>query len=148
MSGVVRDPAKLVPAFREVIELVLADLREEGHDPVVHETWRSEERAEQLFLEKKSRTKKSTHRLGLAVDCICRRHRWGCHEHKCDFFERWGILAERRGLTWGGRWPGFADKPHVQAIPLRLQALAWATAEDQRDTLVRTFLAGLLVASR
>jgi hypothetical protein len=142
-----RDPALLVPAFRERVEVVLNELREHGYDPVIHETLRSRERAEQLVKEGKSNAKGlSMHCLGLAVDCICRKHRWGCHQAGCDFFERYGVIAERHSLTWGGRWTSLVDLPHVQAVPVRLQGLARATNVDHLNTFALTYFAGLVRA--
>jgi hypothetical protein len=146
VSEVQRDLKLLVPAFRERVEIVLNELREQGYDPVVHETLRTKERAEQLVKEGKSLAKGlSMHCLGLAVDCICRKHRWGCHQAGCDFFERYGVIAENHGLCWGGRWTSLVDLPHAQCIPVRLQALARSTQPEHLDTFARVYLANLLV---
>lgn len=145
MSERSSETGKLVLAFWERFKPVLDDLRKEGFAPVVHETLRSKERAQALVKAGKSLAKGglSMHCYGIAIDCVCALHKWSCHDHGCQFFERYGVLAEKRGLTWGGRWTTLRDLPHVQAVPVRLQALVRATDQQHMDTLVRAVFAGL-----
>jgi peptidoglycan L-alanyl-D-glutamate endopeptidase CwlK len=146
MQSRLSDPGLLAPAFRAKLEAVLSALRAVGHDPIVHETMRSQARAQQLVADGKSKAKGglSMHCYGIAADVICGRHRWDCHKHKCDFFEAYGVTAEKHGLTWGGRWRTLVDKPHVQAVPVRLQNKVRALPDEHVETFVASFLAGLV----
>lgn len=141
------DIGLLVEPFREKIAALLVALKGQGYHPVLHETLRSAERAEQLVQQGKSKAKggRSMHCYGLAADIICGDHQWDCRRHQCAFFDALGAQAEDLGLTWGGRWTALVDLPHVQAIPIKLQALARATAPEHMGTLVSTYFAGLLV---
>lgn len=134
----------LVPAFKERLLLVLHELRGQGYSPVVHETMRSMERAQKLVAEGKSKAKGglSMHCFGLAADVICGAHGWKCKANDCPFFAELGLAAERRGLTWGGRWRTLVDEPHVQAVPVRLQNDVRAMPAEQLDGYVRRLLSG------
>lgn len=139
------DASLLVPAFWERLKPVIDELRGQSFKPVLHETLRSKERAAQLVKEGKSKAKGglSMHCYGLAADLICGEHQWDCRRNHCRFFETLGECAKDAGLTWGGEWVSIVDLPHVQAIPLGLQALARAADPEHMDTFVRTYFAGL-----
>jgi hypothetical protein len=122
-SGVCHDIERLHPAFRARVELVLADMREAGHDPVIWETYRTPERAKQL--EERGASKngaKSIHcyaddagRVG-AVDVISESKMWfrGDAKGAKAFFGDLHEIAERHGLyviDWDG--------PHLQFLPVK-----------------------------
>jgi D-alanyl-D-alanine carboxypeptidase-like protein len=136
------DLGLLVPAFRERVELVLADLRAAGYAYRVHETARSRERALMLVAKGKSLAKGglSMHCFGCAMDVICAKHTYFCRDNGCDFFERYGVAAEKHGLIWGGRWMSLNDAPHVQAVPIRLQDRIRTMPADEIDAFVRKHL--------
>lgn len=124
MGGeIVSDVARLVPAFRTRLQSALQALHGQGYRPVVHETWRSPERARALVASGKSSARGglSMHCYGVAADVICGDHQWDCARHHCRFFETLGACAEDAGLTWGGRWTLLHDLPHVQGVPLSRQ---------------------------
>lgn len=136
------DLGLLVPAFRERVELALADLRAAGYAPRVHETARSPERAKMLVAKGKSMAKGglSMHCYSIACDVICAKHTYYCRDNSCDFFERYGVAAENRGLIWGGRWTSINDRPHVQGVPIRLQDQIRAMPADEIAEFVRKHL--------
>ena len=135
----------LLPSFRVLVEDLVARMRERGFDPKVHETYRSPERAKLLVLQGRSRARGlSLHCFGAAADIISksRGYEWP------EFFRALGDEAKSLGLTWGGDWDSdpntpnrFDDRPHVQAIPVRLQDAFRALQTDgERDRYVRARL--------
>ena len=121
----------LAPKFRLAVLDVLAYMRTLGHEPIVFETLRTEER--QAFLHGFGReyddgrgvvTHSDTaadtwHGYGLAVDIICARTRWGASS---AFWQALGAACLNFGLVWGADWntngrtddERFVDRPHVQ----------------------------------
>ena len=51
------------------------------------------------------------HGFGLAVDIVHARRYWLAPE---EFWASLGSAARRHGLVWGGDWPSFPDRPHLQ----------------------------------
>lgn len=120
----INDMDLLLSSFRARLNAALEDLREQGYWPRVHETWRSQQRQQELRRRGVTRTLRSMHMLGLAADVVCAEHWWGCKGKGCDFFRALGKAVKRQGLCWGGgmfpvnRLTGrrFRDLPHVQAV--------------------------------
>lgn len=136
------DTSLLVPAFKERLDRALIALVGQGYHPVVWETLRSKERAQDLVRRGKSKAKGglSMHCYGVAADVVCRDHKWDCHKAHCGFFEALGVNAEDEGLTWGGRWPKLVDLPHVQLPPMHLQDMVRACKPDELEALCRRIL--------
>lgn len=132
------DLAELSPAFRAAVEHLLAQLRAAGYEPVLHETYRTPERAAALA-EGGSGIAQSMHCLRIAADVVCARHGYDCGKHGCDFYQRLGATAERLGMTWGGRWPK-RDFVHVQAVPLAVQHQARRSTPAEVDQLAAEYL--------
>lgn len=105
------DLYKLDPIFRDRVEKLLSRLRARGHDAVLHEGWRSFERAK-LLADKGTGVVKSMHCYGLAADIISSMHRWSPDP---KFWLALGAHARLLGLVWGGDFKK-VDKPHVQAV--------------------------------
>ena len=121
----------LAPKFRAAIERVLEQMRDNGHDPFVFETLRTEARQSFIFgfgreyddgrgIVTHSESAIDTwHGYGLAVDIICRRTLWGASR---QFWLSLGAACASEGLVWGADWNGngrtdderFVDRPHVQ----------------------------------
>ena len=116
-----RDMGKLAPSFRLRIEAVVADLEAEGFTPWVVECVRTAERQAWLYAQGRTRpgsivTKAPTHVSswhghGLAVDIIDRVKHWGATQ---AFWQSLGAACGRHGVTWGGNWKSFPDRPHCQ----------------------------------
>lgn len=115
---------RLLPAFRRRVDRMLVQLRADGYDPLVWETFRTQERQDHLRKRGASKARKSMHQLGAAVDVVCGLHLWSCRKEGCDFFAQLGRAAKAQGLHWGGdMFPKnpvtgrrFIDQPHVQAV--------------------------------
>ena len=108
----------LAPKFREVVEVVLAQLP----DAVVAESTRSFERQAYLYgfgrdyddgrgiVTHAPSHLTSWHGYGLAVDVMHREYGWNASRL---WFRTMGELAKAHELTWGGDWR-FTDLPHLQ----------------------------------
>jgi hypothetical protein len=120
------------PLFRAAIMRVLAAVRAAGFDPVVYESLRSGERQRYLYgfgrqydepgdprgrVTNSSDFDETWHGFGLAVDIISESLKWSAGE---PFWRALGAAARDEGLVWGGDWPTFKDRPHVQwGAPMR-----------------------------
>lgn len=146
----INDMTLLLPSFRERVEILVDRLSHRGLDPVVWETFRTQERAELLAKYGTSKNGAlSMHCYGAAADILSRRYKWS----NPSFFRALGQEADRLGLTWGGDWDGdpstkhsFVDSPHVQAIPVRQQNGLRAMPLELRDRFVAARLPPLPVA--
>src|SRR5688572_17621619 len=121
-DGLSRDPYKLLPTFAAKVEKLFERMRARGLDPILHEAYRTRERAEMLAKDPDGPGPKrpagipdSMHIYGAAVDIISRSKQWADPK----FFEALGEEAKKLKLTWGG---DFGDMPHVQAVPYTLAA--------------------------
>lgn len=130
-----RDLSKIAPKFKEKIEQLLEKMRALGHDAIVFEAWRSDERATFLYgfgreyddgrgvVTKAPNARKTYHRFGLAVDIISASKEWNAPE---QFWEDLRREATALGLRSGDDWDRdgiaveddpdehVADRPHVQ----------------------------------
>ena len=130
-KGVVsRDPKLLLPAFRTKLELLFRRMEARGFDPMMHEGWRSPQRAAELARQKKGIVD-SLHIYGAAADIISKKTAWS----NPAFFKALGQEAEAIGLTWGGRFAD-VDSTHVQAVPGRLENTFRALAASARNDYV------------
>lgn len=110
------------PDFVQRLLWVFRIMKEEhGYDMALLEGWRSPERQNQLAAKGAHVTQatagQSYHQWGLAADCaflrngrlvISERDPWAM-----EGYRRYGEVAERVGLTWGGRWQ-MLDLGHVE----------------------------------
>lgn len=143
-AGINNDPGKLLPAFRQKLEVLFARLRARGLDPLLYEGYRSPERAKQLSSEHcapcqnaPSRTcctgvYPSQHSIGAAADIVSVSKGFSAPK---TFWDAIGKEAETIGLTWGGRFSR-PDPGHVQAMRVADQATLAALAPDKRDAFV------------
>ena len=122
----ISDPELLEPITRELVEGIIAAAEEQGFDLMIFETYRSQERQEQLFLQGATQLRRvGVHHFGLACDIV--RSVNGEPSWKGDF-SIVGQLAESAGLVWGGNWGNpnihhnFIDQPHVQRCTIARQA--------------------------
>lgn len=125
---------ELSPVFRAAVVKLLGKLRAAGYAPVLHETYRSPERAAALA-KKGTGIALSMHTLRIAADIICAKHEWSCGKHGCDFYQRLGEAAEGMGLTWGGRFKN-RDLVHVQGVPVAMQQRARRASLHELEELV------------
>lgn len=129
---------ELLPPFQRPYRTLVDRLIMAGHQPVLHESYRSPERAAALAAAGKG-IALSMHTLRIAADTICARHQYDCGKHGCDFYQRMGLEAERLGMTWGGRWEK-RDLVHVQGIPVAVQARARAATLPELEELLAEYL--------
>ena len=120
-SSICNDLDLLFPPLREKVLLVVDQYNfEEPLKPVfIFETYRSHTRQHNIWLRGRRVPGKqvtdmpsgnSFHQYGLAVDLVFGgpgRWTWEGPWHKL------GLIGERHGLTWGGRWSK-PDKAHLQ----------------------------------
>ena len=107
--------------FRGQVRGLLAEAMERRAYFVVTETLRTYERQQILFADGKSRTMRSNHLIGKAVDVApvaefadgkVERVTW---EKNFPAWEVLGILAMKWDVVWGGTWTNFPDFPHLEA---------------------------------
>jgi hypothetical protein len=127
------DMSGIAPKFRDAVERVLARMIDLGHDPMVYETLRTNERQSYLFgfgreyddgrgVVTHSRGADQTwHHFGLAVDVISRSKHW---DAPAQFWRDLETCVEAEGLVSGRDWDGsdatkesFVDSPHFQFGP-------------------------------
>lgn len=110
------------PEFVQRLLWVFRIMKEEhGYEMALLEGWRSPERQNQLAAKGAHVTQatagQSYHQWGVAADCaflrqgrlvISERDPWAM-----EGYRRYGEVAERVGLTWGGRWQ-MLDLGHVE----------------------------------
>jgi hypothetical protein len=145
----ISDPTELLPPFRRAVEQLFTAMRAAGHEPVLHETYRSPERSKALVAAGTSRVVGlSMHCFRIAADVICAKHQWSCEEHGCAFYRQLGLHAARLGLTWGGDWDGDGvtreqrehDLPHVQGVPMALQQRVRRSSVADLEELLGEYL--------
>lgn len=115
--GIDRDPGRLLPGFAANVDRLFHALREDGHDAILWEGYRSPERALKLF-HRGTGIKNSIHCYGGAVDILDAEGMWTASR---SFWDAIGDEAEALGLTVLYRNGRRVDRPHVQAIPVREQ---------------------------
>ncbi len=132
-----RDLHKLDPVFRARVLLLLERLEALGHDPVVHEAFRSFERAAYLADHGKG-VARSMHCYGLAVDIISDREHWSPPP---AFWTDLRDQCEALGMTAGARFKTKArpegDSDHVQAVHVSDQDEVRAGTPEQIAAIVR-----------
>ncbi len=113
----VRDLDLLYPPFRIKIELLLRKAEGANLPVMVFETFRSQERQEKLYEQKRTKIRSNGgHYFGVCADLV-----WtldsGAPSWEEPFAGAWESLAgigRRLNLIWGGDWKRFVDKPHWQ----------------------------------
>jgi len=111
--------ALLYPPFRRKVERLAEALDAQGLPFRLFETYRSAERQRRLFDRGATRLRSNgMHHFGVAADFVPRTGgRWNWDVPRALWL-RFGELARREGLVWGGDWKRFVDCPHVQLVPV------------------------------
>ena len=103
------DITLLEPVFRAKVLKIVAEAKELGLKLMVFETYRSQQRQEELFKKNKTKLEKvGVHHYGLACDLVKDINGQPSWDGDFSFL---GPLAKKHGLIWGGDW-GTPDKPH------------------------------------
>lgn len=117
-----RDINKLNPDAKLACQYLLEAAKKEGLNIIVTETLRTTERQQYLYAQGRTRPgnivtncdgvkNKSIHQYGNAFD-ICQNIKGKEYDEKV--LKRCGVLGEKIGLEWGGRWTSPVDQPHFQ----------------------------------
>ncbi len=122
----ISDVNLLEPITRQLVQAILADAQTLGVTLMVFETYRSQERQQQLFDQGATQLRRvGVHHYGLACDLVKAVN--GEPSWKGDF-SFLGQLALAHRLIWGGNWGNpnvphtFVDAVHVQRCSLQKQA--------------------------
>lgn len=120
--GVIRDINQLLPMAQKACRLFLAECEKEGLTVLITETYRTQERQNELYAQGRTKsgkkvtwTKNSRHTSRLAWD-ICKNKK-GEEYSDIDFFEKCGEIANRLDIIWGGDWIDRPDRPHFEIFP-------------------------------
>lgn len=118
-----RDRKRLVGVHLDLVAVVEGAAEITEVDFVITEGMRTKERQEQLVRAGASRTLKSRHLTGHAVDLAAKvgdeiRWDWPLYHKLADAMKQ-SAAALGLEIEWGGDWKSFPDGPHFQ--------LPWAT---------------------
>ena len=125
-----RDPNHLYPLFLAKVDAVIAQMNDwcavhyDGHHVRLFEGFRSAARQAELYAQgrtapgeivtyKDGYSSLSKHQSGLAADLYPFGNGWVLDPPN-EFWDYLGHLARAQSLEWGGDWPTFADRPHIQ----------------------------------
>lgn len=118
MSKIITDISALTPKAQEACKLFLAECAQRGLKVRITETYRSQERQNELYAQGRTKpgnivtwTKTSKHTNRMAWD-ICQDIK-GKEYSDSSFFKKCGVVAQELKITWGGTWKT-PDTPHFQ----------------------------------
>ncbi len=122
-TSVISDINGLYPPFKEKIIQLQKDIQAAGLPHKVFETFRSAERQLSVYKQGKSKIKTNgMHYYLIAADLVpCIGKNGWTWDRPAKEWQQFGQLVEALGLTWGGRWKGFPDMPHVQGCTVKQQ---------------------------
>ena len=110
----------LLPVMRRGVTEFTRRCEAAGHRVRIFETYRSQERQQQLFAQGRTapgnivtNTTTSSHMYRIAFDFIRADGRPGWDDSD-GFFGKCGAIWREMGGTWGGDWRNFIDKPHCE----------------------------------
>jgi D-alanyl-D-alanine carboxypeptidase len=113
----ITDVNALHPFFRDKVQQLIAICKERGIELAFVETYRTHaKQAEYKGMGKKytrSGAGKSKHQYGFAVDVVPIVNDTACWHDKV-LWKRVGIVGEKLGLRWGGRWRHPYDPGHFE----------------------------------
>lgn len=112
-----RDINELNPLAQIACRLFMQQCEKEGIDIFITETYRSQARQDYLYESGRTRegsiltnAKVSNHTGKMAWDIACN----GKVLYDNNMLAEAGAVARKLGITWGGDWKGFVDKPHFE----------------------------------
>jgi peptidoglycan L-alanyl-D-glutamate endopeptidase CwlK len=115
-----RDLNELHPYVKTLAERLIAECKKSGIDIIVTQTYRSMEYQQQLYNQGRTTPGKivtncrpgwSPHNYRLAFD-VCINSKTDPYNEK--LLDKVGAIGEKIGLTWGGHFKSFVDKPHFE----------------------------------
>lgn len=115
----VKDISALSPAAQKACRLFMQRCKERGLPVYITETYRSQERQNELYAQGRTKpgkvvtwTKNSRHKSRRAWD-ICKMTGGKADWSDSGFFKACGAVARGLGITWGGEWK-MPDMPHFE----------------------------------
>ena len=125
-----RDIEALKPLAQQACKLFLETCKAEKIDVFITQTIRTAEYQNQLYKQGRSKCDgykaKSNHQGGMAWDIACH----GPNLYDDSILAKAGAIAKRLGITWGGTWSSFVDKPHFEIKE------NWKASEGVDDEMV------------
>lgn len=129
-----KDPLLLEPGTRAAVYAMAKDAAAAGHELRILETYRSQTRQHQLYLDHLSELSRvGVHGYGLACDLAL--YRDGKYDPDGAHYDFMEALARRHGMVSGIDWghpggpsKGFKDYDHVQRVPIWRQNALFAGA--------------------
>lgn len=111
---------QLLPYVAQQLKKVLIEMEKRGHPMKVTSTYRSWDEQNELYEQGRSRPGKkvtnaqggySWHNYKVAIDmCFVNGEPFG----ETQPWSMYGDVAKLYGLSWGGDWTSFPDRPHIQ----------------------------------
>lgn len=124
-SVCIADASLLEPMTRQLVESLVSSAQQMGIEVMIHETYRSQDRQQELFNSGASKLRTvGVHHYGLACDIVRLAGGEPCWKGDFTFL---GQLAQSCGLIWGGDWGAphikhsFIDSVHVQRCTVARQ---------------------------
>lgn len=120
------DVTKLYPPFWSALAALVTDAHDQGSDFFVVSGFRTYVEQSALYFQgrtmpgpkvTRARAGESAHNFGIAADLVKDGlvDRVGLQpDYNEESYEILRELAPKHGLVWGGSWPNFPDRPHVQ----------------------------------
>ena len=131
----IRDVNRLHPKMREATEEFLRRCKAAGVNIFITQTLRTVEAQQEYYSWGRTKTNpfqghrmvtvtncdgihnKSRHQSGLAIDIACSPP---AKLYDPEILRKAGEIAEKMGLTWGGRWKSYPDAPHIEMNPAKV----------------------------
>lgn len=113
---------KLHPELQIIAMEFQSRCRKAGLNVLVTETFRTKEEQTALYAQgrttpgaiiTRAKYPYSPHCWGVAFD-FCRNEKGREYDNADGFFEACGGIGKGLGLTWGGDWKDFVDRPHLE----------------------------------
>lgn len=116
---IIKDISALLPNAQTACRAFLAECERQGLKVRITETYRSQERQNELYAQGRAKpgkvvtwTKNSRHTSRRAWD-ICQNIKGKEYDTAGGFFDKCGAVAAKLGITWGGSWKT-PDRPHFE----------------------------------
>lgn len=121
-EDIMRGVEHLHPKLQTVCDKFVNYCKLAGLNVKITDTLRSKEEQDGLYAQGRTapgsivtnvQYPNSGHNWGVAFD-ICRNEKGREYDDSDGFFAKVGKIGESLGLTWGGSWKSFQDKPHFE----------------------------------
>lgn len=110
----------LLPLVQRQADKVLSEMSMLGYEMRITQSYRSIEEQNRLYAQGRTTAGKivtnarggeSLHNYKVAADFVFRKQGYDVPE---SVWQTFGIIGEKRGFSWGGRWASFKDRPHLE----------------------------------